>query len=42
MQCENYFQALPCLQRIKQNLDWEMKFFKQATFIRYVIVSYQN
>ena len=27
-----------CLQRIKDNLYWNMKFFKQATYIRYVLI----
>ena len=28
---------LSCLQRIKHNFYWKMKFLKQATYIRYVI-----
>ena len=34
---ENYFQTLLCLQRIKHNLYWKMKFLKQATHIKYMI-----
>ena len=30
-------QALLCLQRIKLNLYWKMKFLKQATYMRYVL-----
>ena len=33
----NNFQALLCLQRIKHNLYWKMKFLEQATYIRYDI-----
>ena len=36
------FQALLCLQRIKQNLYQKIKFLKQATYICYVIANYQN
>ena len=34
---ESKFQALLCLQRIKRNFYWKMKFLKQATCIRYAI-----
>ena len=34
---DNSFQALLCLQRMKHNFYWGMKFLKQATYIRYVI-----
>ena len=34
---ENQFQALLCLQRIKHNFYWKMKFLKQATYIRHAI-----
>ena len=34
---ENKFQAFLCLQRIKHNLYWKMKFLKQATYIRHVL-----
>ena len=30
---ENQFQTLLCLERIKHNLYWKMKFVKQATCI---------
>ena len=33
---ENYFQALLCLQRIKDNLYWKIKFLTQSTCIIYV------
>ena len=33
LQSENQFQALLCLQRIKHDLYWKMKFLKQATYI---------
>ena len=36
--CKNcIFQVLLCLQRIKHNFYWKMKFLKEATYIRYVI-----
>ena len=41
LQTENYFQDFLCLQRIKHNLYWKMRFLKQATYIRYVL-DYQN
>ena len=34
-QPENQFHALVCLQRVKRNFYWKMKFLKQATYIRY-------
>ena len=34
---ENQFQDLLCLQKIKHNLYWKMKFLKRATYFRYVI-----
>ena len=36
------FQVLLCLQRIKQNLYQKIKFLNQATYVYYVIASYQN
>ena len=33
----NQFQALLCLQKIKHNFYWKMKFVRQATYNRYVI-----
>ena len=38
LQPENYFLALLCLKKIKHNLHYKMKFMKEATYIRYVIV----
>ena len=37
LRSENYSQVLSCLQIIRHNFCWEMKFLKQATYIRYVI-----
>ena len=34
---ENQLQTLLCLQRIKRNLYWKVKFLKCPAFIRYVI-----
>ena len=34
-QPENQFHALVCLQRVKRNFYWKMKFLKQATYIIY-------
>ena len=36
---ENQLQALSCLQRIKHNFYWQMKYLKQTTFIRYVLAN---
>ena len=36
---ENQFKALLCLQRMNNNFYWQMKFLKQATYIRYVIAN---
>ena len=35
----SFKQVLLCLQRIKHNFYWKMKFLKQATYIRYVITN---
>ena len=34
---ENSFQALLCLQRIKHNIYWKMKFLKQSTHMSYAL-----
>ena len=37
LRLKNQFQALFCLQRIKYNIYWKMKFLKQVTHIRYAL-----